>query len=203
MSKAVIVSFYTPEWQYKSRAEALMRDCDRLGLPHDIRPRASLKNWNRNTAMKPRFIQEVMQDHHHIIWLDCDGRLYQRPELCCDQHPKQVPILAVAHQTMRAHTTTPRNWHTGLLSIRNIPAARLLVERWASSCDENDYTDELAFHMVTKGDEDAVLRLPGRYLQVRQMGSAPGDTVYNLGISEAPDKLAMKERQRARGGKRD
>lgn len=197
MSQAVVVSFFTPEWEYRSRAMQLMKDCDKLGIPHDIRARPSLGNWNRNTAMKPQFIRETLYTHQHVIWLDCDGKLYQRPEQCL-LHQPETPFKAVTHQTMSAHPVTPRQWHTGLLSVQRSPSSLLITEAWVKVCEEQQITDELGFHLVTSVRPGCVTPLPLNYLRICRNGRAPSDTVYGLGISESPDKLAMKKRQRTK-----
>lgn len=197
----VIVSFYTPEWEYRSRAEQLMRDCDRLELAHDIQPRQSMRSWNRNTAMKPRFIAEMLKKHEHIIWLDCDGTLHQRPELCLTQ-PRYTDFMAVPHQTMNNHATSPRAWHTGLLAVQRTMFSTQFVDFWASMCEKEQITDELGFELVAQGFPGTIKALPPQYLRIIQWGASVGDTIYNMGISTSPDKMAMKARQRARGGDR-
>ncbi|QCR38746.1 hypothetical protein [Nissabacter sp. SGAir0207] len=184
----VIVSFYTPEWEYASRAQALIRRCDELGLAYDIQPRASRGNWNKNTAMKATFIQEMLAKHEHIIWVDCDGELRQLPALCL-AHDSAAPVLAVPHQTM------PRNWHVCVLSIRRTPVSVRLVDAWAEYVKTCDVTDELAFHGVTTGAPGAVAALPTRYCALPRQGVFPADAVWCLGISASPDKMAMKTRQ--------
>lgn len=198
----VIVSFYTPDWEYRSRAEQMMRDCDRLELAHDIRPRQSLKNWNRNTAMKPRFIVEMLETHEHIIWLDCDGALLQRPELCLKQ-PRYTDFMAVPHQTMSDHPTSPRMWHTGLLAVQRTMFASQFVKNWADICQQQQITDELGFELVARSFPGTIKALPPEYLRIIRSGNPVGDTIYNMGISTSPDKMAMKTRQRARGGDGD
>lgn len=193
----VIVSFYTPEWEYKSRAEQLMRDCDRLGLAHDIQPRDSLNNWNRNTAMKPRFIAEMLQKHEHLIWLDCDGTLYQRLELCLAQ-PRYTDFMAVPHQTMSNHTTSPRAWHTGLLAVQRTRFSSDFVKAWAEICSYQQITDELGFELVARTFPGTIKALPPQYLRIIKPGDPVGDAVYNMGISTSPDKMAMKARQHSK-----
>ena len=197
MSQAVIVSFYTPEWEYRSRAEQLMRDCDQLGIAHDIRARPSLGNWNRNTAMKPQFIREVLSDHQHVIWLDCDGKLISSPSLCLFQ-PESVGIAAVPHQTMSNHALSPRAWHTGLISILRRDETQAFVSQWEVTCREQEITDELGFHLVAQQWQGMINPLPASYLRIIRKGRIPANTIYGLGLSESPDKMAMKKRQKAK-----
>ncbi|PLR29255.1 hypothetical protein CYR55_22885 [Chimaeribacter californicus] len=190
-SKPVVVSFFTPEWEYASRAAALIRRCDELGLAHDIQPRESRGNWNKNTAMKAEFIREMLAKHEHIIWMDCDGELRQLPVLCIEhEDPRQV--LAVPHQTM------PRNWHVCVLSFRRSLFSTLLVERWVDVVRNQDVTDELAFHWVSGICPKRFTPLPTSYCALPQKGQFQADAVWCLGVSTARDKMAMKARQAAK-----
>lgn len=193
-SKAIIISFYTPEWEYASRAKELIHRCNELGLQHDIQPRQSLNNWNKNTAMKPLHIREALRKHEHVIWLDCDGTLFERPELCLS-HPEHINILACKHQSMRHHATTPREWHTGMLSIRHSRMSRMFVDRWIDTCDLQNITDELAFHRVALSFAGSIVELPPHYHRTMMRGVNMTGAVYGMGISQSPDKLAMKARQ--------
>ena len=194
MSNAVIVSFFTPEWEYASRAQALIHRCNELGLAHDIQQRESRGNWNRNTAMKAQFIGQMLEKHEHIIWLDCDGELRHVPAICL-AHSHDEPVLAVPHQTMAQHPTTPRDWHVCILSIRRTPASLALVDEWNRYLELYDATDELAFHAVTSAAPHQVHPLPTRYCALPHKGKFPADAVWCQGISTAPDKMAMKARQ--------
>lgn len=191
MSKEpTIISFFTPEWLYSARAHELMSDCDRMGLDHYIMARESLKSWNRNTAMKPAFILEALQQFEHVIWMDCDGKLMQRPTLCL-QHPQIAPntdILAVPHQTM------PRDYHVGILSIRRNAKTLAFVEDWANTARNQEITDELAFDISYKKHELTICDLPTEYHRVITKGGDLSDAVWAMGISMSPNKLEMKAR---------
>lgn len=197
MSTPVIVSFYTPEWEYASRAKALMNRCNELGLAHDIQSRESSGNWNKNTAMKAQFIQEMLAKYEHIIWMDCDGELRHIPAICI-AHAHDEPILAVPHQTMACHPESPRAWHVCVISIRRTPQSIELVDRWVASLQRYDITDELAFHDVTAATTGLIHALPERYCALPHNGKFQADAVWCLGISKSPDKMAMKARQAAK-----
>ena len=40
--------------------------------------------------------------------------------------------------------------------------------------------------------------LPASYLRIIRKGRIPANTIYGLGLSESPDKMAMKKRQKAK-----
>jgi hypothetical protein len=192
MNKPTVISFFTPDWQYSARAIELMTDCDRMGIAHHIKPRESRDTWNQNTAMKPAFILEALEQFEHVIWMDCDGKLIQPPALCLE-HADQFPdadILAVPHQTM------PRDWHVGILSIRRNPKTLAFVEDWAKTARDRDMTDELAFDQIYKKHDLSIQELPKTYHRVIRKGVDLDGAVWAMGISMSPSKLAMKERNR-------
>ncbi|ELY2473136.1 hypothetical protein SMB93_003532 [Cronobacter sakazakii] len=188
MSLPVIVTFYTPEWEYRSRALALAKQCEEMGLRHDFRPMESTGNWLRNTALKASFINRILQQYEHIIWSDCDGVFMARPTLMLD-HAAAEPVMAVPHQVL------PRNWQVSCMSFRRTPESLALVARWAEYASEHEVTDELAFHIVTTEMPGLVAPLPTSYCALPKQGNYPADAVYAVGLSKSPDKMAMKARQ--------
>lgn len=194
MSSPVVISFYTPDWEYQDRALALAKQCDEYGLNHDFRLMNSVGSWIRNTAIKASFIYQMAQEYEHVIWLDCDGTLKQRPSLVLE-HPVREPIMCVPHQTL------PRNWHVAAISVRQTPESLALLARWAQFTRVNDVTDELAFHEVTTIMSGLVAPLPTSYCSIPDRGIYAPETVYAVGLSKSPDKMAMKAKiaQREQG----
>ncbi|MDR9909429.1 hypothetical protein [Enterobacter hormaechei] len=188
MIEPVVVSFYTPEWEYRSRALALAKQCEEMGLRHDFRPMESTGNWLRNTALKASFIHNLLQQHEHIIWSDCDGVFLARPTLVLD-HAAAEPVMAVPHQAL------PRNWQVSCLSFRRTPESLALAARWADYARKNDVTDELAFHIVTTEMPGLVAPLPTSYCGLPKHGVYPEGTVYAVGLSKSPDKMALKAKK--------
>lgn len=188
MSEPVIISFYTPEWEYRSRAQNLAKQCEEMGIRYDFRPMESTGNWLRNTALKASFINDILQEYEHIVWFDCDGMFMARPSLVLD-HTAAEPVMAVPHQVL------PRNWQVSTISVRRTPESLALMARWAEYTRENDVTDELAFHVVTTEMPGLVAPLPISYCALPNRGVYPEDAVYAAGLSKSPDKMAMKARQ--------
>lgn len=188
MTEPVIISFFTQEWEYRTRALALEKQCDEMGIQNDIRPMESTGNWLRNTALKASFINAMLQQYEHIVWFDCDGVFMARPTIVLD-HAALEPVMAVPHQAL------PRNWQVSTISIRRTQESLALMARWAEYARGNNVTDELAFHIVTTEMPGLVAPLPTSYCALPNRGIYPEGAVYAVGLSKSPDKMAMKARQ--------
>jgi len=72
----IIVSYYTPGTHYETRARALRKSVERLGLESRIEPRASRGSWVENCAQKSEFVRDVRQAvGRPVLWLDADAVL--------------------------------------------------------------------------------------------------------------------------------
>ena len=181
-----VVSFYTQTWLYPERAASLAQRCEELGLSYDIQERKTTGSWRNNTGMKPAYIREMLDKYEHILWVDCDGELFQRPELCINQ-PDTVDILACPHRTNSA-----RDWHVGILSIRSNKRTKAFVDEWVNIVDKNkknDVTDEFAFIQLMKKYPYVIFQaLPDNYHVVMTADKDVSDAVFGLGVSRCGDK---------------
>lgn len=82
MSTSTLCSFYAGAPYYYEAAERLRKDCDALGIPHDIRE-VHLRpgeTWPQVTRRKIAFIADMLEQHPEgVIWLDADSRVLKRP----------------------------------------------------------------------------------------------------------------------------
>lgn len=77
-----LVSFYAGDKYYYDSAEALIGDCERLGMPYDIVELDSEGlDWGQITRLKVNFYREMQRKHGAILWMDVDNRLYMLPEV--------------------------------------------------------------------------------------------------------------------------
>lgn len=186
-----IVSFYTPNWLYKERALSLMARCEVLGLEHDIQERPDTGHWRTNTALKPRYIRDMLEKHDHVLWLDCDGELYHRPVLCYDQ-AEDVDIMACPHRT--APAGKPRDWHVGIMSLRSNERTKAFVDAWIDQVEKNAFhevTDEFAFIQLMQDYPQVKFEaLPDNYhvLMIEKNKEKLKEAVWGLGISRDGDK---------------
>lgn len=83
ITTAVLVSFYTNTPYYEQAARELRRDCERLGLAHDIVPLDAVSHlsWIDICRRKVPFFLQMQRKHQRpIFWLDVDSRLAQAPD---------------------------------------------------------------------------------------------------------------------------
>jgi hypothetical protein len=171
---------------YEQKARELISTCHSLRLPCDIQERPDTGKWRNNTAIKPRYIREMLDKHDHVLWLDCDGTLFQRPQQVIHQR-EDVDILACPHRTNLA-----RDWHVGIMAFRSNERTKAFVDEWIRQVEENienEVTDERAFMKLMEDHPEVKFQsLPDNYHVVMVRGADLKDAVFGLGISRDADK---------------
>ena len=80
-----IVSFFSDvdgNTYYSDHAKRLIKECDRLGVPYDIREKKSEGSYQKNCLSKPKFILDMlMTKRKPFIWLDVDSYLLKQPDV--------------------------------------------------------------------------------------------------------------------------
>lgn len=171
---------------YEQKAQELISTCLTLQLSCDIQERQDTGKWRTNTALKPTYIREMLEKHEHVLWLDCDGKLFSMPQLCVDQ-PDDVDILACPHRTNAA-----RDWHVGIMSIRSNDRTKAFVDAWIDQVNRNiehEVTDERAFMKLMESHPEVTFQaLPDNYHVVMTKAADLRNAVFGLGISRDSDK---------------
>lgn len=76
----LLVSFYTNDIYYEYHAGRLKKQCDKLGIDHDIRPYNPPGDWFAVTRAKPAFIKAILEEtQKDILWLDVDCEILGIP----------------------------------------------------------------------------------------------------------------------------
>lgn len=80
MSKSpLVISYYTVNTAYQLEVLGLIASCEEHGVEIDVVPVPSLGSWERNCAMKPRFIRDKLLEHQRpVFWIDADA-LFRKP----------------------------------------------------------------------------------------------------------------------------
>lgn len=188
----IVVSYFTSNWQYPEHARRLQHECDKFGLVHDICELPSTGEWISNTALKPAFILEKMQEHGEVAWLDVDSTILE--------NPVKMKQSIRGHACLAPHTVLQRRWHVGCMFWRYSPETLRFVKRWIENTQAGG-TDEAALEktwLELNGDEIfTVDPLPMEYHGLPHRGSYKRGTIIGMGISTDETKLAMKARKNA------
>ena len=136
----VIVSFYTPDWQYPAHAERLANECKALGLEYRIERRESTGSYLKNTCIKPTYIRECLNMGKPILWIDVDGSIYKRPDFFLEIDAE------FAARRMGPHRK--RTWHVGTMYFTPTPAVIEFVDEWVRITGE--CSDESALEQTLR-----------------------------------------------------
>ena len=187
----VVISFYTPNWEYPTYAAKLRADCDRLGLDHHIVEFPDTGDWGRNTRAKPQFIYDTMEElKRPVLWVDATSSILQLPTLF-----KANCRYEVAFHEMNQATRTPI-WHVGTMYIRYTSNTIQLVKQWADKTATSTSTDELTLDALWKERPPvvgwlAVGALPVTYFKMLPTPEepCPEDTVICHRVAHCPGKV--------------
>jgi hypothetical protein len=160
--------------------------CHTLQLRCDIQEREDTGKWRNNTAIKPRYIREMLDKHELVLWLDCDGTLFQYPTLCA-MMPEYADIGACKHRTAEG-----RDWHVGIMCFRSNERTKAFVDAWIAQVEQNiehEVTDERAFmKLMERYPGVNFYALPDNYHVVMTRAADLRYAVFGLGISRDGDK---------------
>lgn len=194
----LIVSFYTNDWEYPDYAARLKKDCETLNLECHIVERPTTGDYIRNTSIKPFFIRDTLEEFkRHILWIDCDGSLYQLPRELKYSQIKEYDFAARVYSG-----PVPRAWHVGTLWFNYNDNVKKFVNDW---CERSELgTDENSFEQAWKVNQHllTVYKLPPEYFIIlnKQIPVPGPDTVVAHRLSKSPDKLKRKYANRGDKG---
>lgn len=192
----VVISFFTPEWEYPEHARRLQEECKSLSLDYSIEPRDSTNDYKRNTRIKPFFIREMITDlDRPVLWVDVDSSVLAVPtELVL---PNQYDMAAVR---MRPDNKLQRQWQVGVLFFQPNDRTMKFIDQWCNAATSG--TDEGAFEYAFRNAADplSVLELDrDRWYQVLKDGHAvPSGIVCGVRIAKSELKYASKSKDKAK-----
>lgn len=183
MDLPLIISFFTPDWEYEAHSKRLIKECDSLGLEHRIERRESRGGYIQNSCIKPFYIRECLQEAKRpVLWVDVDGSIFKPP----------VFFLS-GDFDFQARKMDPkyrrRTWHVGTMWFNYTPAMLEFIEAWCNRT--GDMTDESALDQTWKA-RDWGLRTrevpPGYFFILREGRPIPTTTVIAHRLSKGESK---------------
>lgn len=186
--KPLIISFYTNDWEYPQHADRLRKECETLGVEHLIIEKPSTTDYIKNTAIKPFFILETLNDvKRPVFWVDVDALLLQK----LVEPTEQCDIAACRYFNKNVN----RDWAVATLWFNYTPAAIEFLTKWCALTANG--TDEAAFDAAWKQNQSTVVicELPETYHFVKWSHrlEVPEDTVVCHQLSKFEDKMRRKE----------
>ncbi len=192
-----IISFYTRNWEYPEYAKKMKRSCVQLGLEHHIVEKQNTGNWLKNTAIKPHFILEALQElKRPVLWIDVDGSILKRPELLKSGYPHDFAARRMAEHRSRI-------WQVGTMYFNYTEATLNFLNVWTSELPKYRGSDEGALDIIWRSNPElvdtlSVGELPKEYFEMlRGTGAVPSsDTIVCHRASKDDSKMEMKRRHK-------
>lgn len=179
----LIVSFFTPDWEYEAHSRRLARECDDLGLEHRIERKESRGGYIQNSCIKPFFIRDCLREEKRpVLWVDVDGSIFKKPVFFLDEN-----------FDFQARKMDPRYrrriWHVGTMWFNPTPATLSFVDAWCSRT--GDMTDESALDQTWKAKEWGLRTrdVPPEYFHIARDGQhIPKNIVIAHRLSKGESK---------------
>lgn len=122
----VVISFYTLGTPYEEEVEGLKKSCWKLGLDHVIQGVEPKGSWERNCAMKARYIlEESRRLDRPVLWVDADAVVRQPPVL-----------LAGGEMDFAVQKAMGWQFNSATVFFNRTPIAQKMLERWTQMCEE-------------------------------------------------------------------
>ncbi len=132
MTQPMVISFYTLGTPYEVEVKRLIDSCKKFGIEADIVGLPNEGSWEKNCALKPRFILEKLKQWDRpVLWVDADAAFLQRPNFqdfaTCDFSVRVNEFLPTTHESRIL---------SGTLFARNNAQAQAVLEKWAKMTED-------------------------------------------------------------------
>ena len=126
MKEALVISYYTLDTPYVDEAKHLQDSCAKWNIDAEILGVASLGSWERNCAIKPGFILQMLEKHRRpLFWVDADAVFLQKPNFAqfsdCDIAVRINDYLEKEHESYLA---------SGSIFINDTEGAKEVLSLW-------------------------------------------------------------------------
>ena len=171
MREALVISYYTVDTPYEGEAKRLQASCVKWNIEAEIQGVKSHGTWERNCAIKPAFILQMLEKHRRpLFWVDADALFLQKPEFGqfsdCDIAVRINDFLAKDHESYIA---------SGSIFINDTLRAKEVIALWQEECAKQialpgrvlEYWDQMGLRDVLQRKLDTkITSLPLGYCKI-------------------------------------
>jgi hypothetical protein len=166
----LVVSFYTENSPYQIDAMSLIGSCRDHGIEAEIEGVPVLGSRDRNSAIKPFFMQKkLLEKKRPIFWVDADAVFKKKPDFSLMLHAD------LAFRQMKKFSMDRRfKYCSGSLFLNYTPRGIEFINKWCSYCQQKiDKKEDLQFleqisliDLIERGEEIKVFSLPIGYAKI-------------------------------------
>ena len=98
--RPLVIAYYTVDTPYEGEAEVLKASLETTGYGYDVRGVPNQGSWQKNTQLKARFVQHMLQAYpgRPLLYLDVDAVMVQPPVLL-DNLKEDIAAVHFANTT--------------------------------------------------------------------------------------------------------
>lgn len=175
----IYISYFTQTTVYEGvMNEYLLPSLKKWNLKYDIQGIKNKGNWSLNTALKPKFILDMLNKHNEdVIFLDADATIEQFPNLF-NNIPKEFDIAC--------HFLNWQTWYkksnkkellSGTMLLRNNDKVKTLCKEWYEKSINTTRWEQLVLaDILEKNESIKIYELPLSYCYIKNLPN--GNTPY-------------------------
>lgn len=165
----IIVSFFTEKTPYETVAkECLIPGLKKFHLPYDVQGVPDEFSWAKNTAIKSKFILEMLLKHKQdVCFLDCDAIIHKFPSLLFEI-PDKYDLAAFWMDWFLQWRGKPGNeFHllSGTMVFKYKPEVIELVKLWREEVlkDLGKWEQKIFQNIIERRKDIKIYGLPAEY----------------------------------------
>lgn len=165
----IIVSYFTRKTPYeKVIQDCLLSGLKRFNLPYDVQGVPDEGSWQLNTAIKSKFILEMLLKHKQdVCFLDSDAIIDKYPSLLFEIPNKYDLAAHWLNWTLQWRGKPGDNFHllSGTMVFKYKPKVIELVKQWREEVlkDLGTWEQKIFQNLVEKRKDIKIYSLPAKY----------------------------------------
>lgn len=168
----IYISYFTQGTVYEEvMNELLLPSLKKWKLKYDIQGIKNKGSWSLNTAMKSKFIIDMLNKHNDdVIFLDADATIEQKPILFNNISKKFDIACHYLDWGTWYKKTNKKELLSGTILLRNNNKVKKLCKEWHENAINNSRWEQLILADILKERKDIkVYELPLSYCYIKSL----------------------------------
>lgn len=172
MNKYTIVCYATKDTPYVNILEKnLEPSVEKFKLNHLFKIVPNLRNWYKNTAYKPKFILDCLNNlNTDVVWIDSDASIIKYPSLF-GEIKEDIAFHKLSWNLWYGYNSKKdtKELLTGTMYFKNIPKIKELCKEWYKKANETNEWEQKVLAKIIKNYDLSIYELPIEYIWIKTL----------------------------------
>jgi len=188
--KTLLISFFSDienKTYYSDNASRLMKECESLNIPYDIRQKDSLGSYQLNCLSKPEYILNMLEGlNRPVLWMDVDSKIHKSLDIFDEFDESVDMVIATANGDLSGMKASP-------LYFGNTPMSKAFIKSWIKTTKdiiENNlgvFDHEPLFNLIPMFFNEMNIKVVGPEYCVWP-GNTNENTCVTMGLADSETK---------------